>query len=131
MTSQITNLRNYFSYHAKIRKSLPITSIKLDEHNNLYLELVISQTEQYDLTDNLKRLSETGAGASNCDDSCKGLSVRDVNDVFCDGTGPVLLLQIATGENDKRVWADYRDYIQLDRNFYETNFLYVGGVIER
>ena len=61
----------------------------------------------------------------------RGLSVRDIEDVFKDESGRLLLSKTAVSELGERLWADYQDFATRDLSEYEIVYLFVDGIAER
>ena len=61
----------------------------------------------------------------------RGLSVRDIEDVFKDETGRLLLSRTAVSELGERLWADYQDFATRDLGEYDIVYLFVDGIAER
>jgi transposase-like protein len=61
----------------------------------------------------------------------RGLSVRDIEDVFKDETGRLLLSRTAVSEIGERLWADYQEFAGRDLSEYGISYLFVDGIAER
>ena len=61
----------------------------------------------------------------------RGLSVRDIEDVFKDETGRLLLSRTAVSEIGERLWADYQEFASRDLGEYDVAYLFIDGVAER
>jgi transposase-like protein len=61
----------------------------------------------------------------------RGLSVRDIEDVFKDETGRLLLSRTAVSELGERLWADYQDFATRDLGAYDIVYLFIDGIAER
>ena len=61
----------------------------------------------------------------------RGLSVRDIEDVFKDETGRLLLSRTAVSEIGERLWADYQEFASRDLSEYDVAYLFIDGVAER
>jgi transposase-like protein len=61
----------------------------------------------------------------------RGLSVRDIEDVFRDETGRLLLSRSAVSELGEQLWADYQDFAARDLGEYDIVYLFVDGIAER
>ena len=61
----------------------------------------------------------------------RGLSVRDIEDIFKDETGRLLLSKTAVSEIGERLWADYQAFSHRDLGEYDIAYLFVDGVAER
>ena len=61
----------------------------------------------------------------------RGLSVRDIEDAFKDGTGRLLLSRTAISELGERLWADYQDFVTRDLGEYDIVYLFIDGIAER
>jgi transposase-like protein len=60
----------------------------------------------------------------------RGLSTRDVEDVFTDATGHCLLTRTAVSEITDRLWEDYQAFCQRDLSGFEVIYLFVDAVYE-
>ena len=61
----------------------------------------------------------------------RGLSVRDIEDAFKDGTGRLLLSRMAISELGERLWEDYQDFVTRDLGEYDIVYLFIDGIAER
>ena len=61
----------------------------------------------------------------------RGLSVRDIEDAFKDGTGRLLLSRTAISELGERLWADYQDFVTRDLGEYDMVYLFIDEIAER
>jgi putative transposase len=61
----------------------------------------------------------------------RGLSVRDIEDAFRDGSGRLLLSRTAVSELGEQLWSDYQDFATRDLGEYEIVYLFVDGIAER
>ena len=61
----------------------------------------------------------------------RGLSVRDIEDLFKDEAGRLLLSKTAVLEIGERLWADYRAFVTRDLSEHDIAYLFVDGVAER
>ncbi|MCY3701509.1 MAG: transposase [Rhodospirillales bacterium] len=61
----------------------------------------------------------------------RGLSVRDIEDVFKDETGRLLLSRTAVSEIGERLWADYQEFASRDLGGYDVAYLFIDGGAER
>ena len=52
----------------------------------------------------------------------RGLSVRDIEDVFKDETGRLLLSRTAVSEIGERLWADYQEFAGRDLSEYDIAY---------
>lgn len=60
----------------------------------------------------------------------RGLSTRDVEDVFRDATGELLISKSAVSEITDRLWEDYQEFIARDLSEIEVEYLFVDAVFE-
>ena len=61
----------------------------------------------------------------------RGLSVRDIEDVFKDETGRLLVSRTAVSEIGERLWADYQEFASRDLGEYDFAYLFIDEVAER
>ena len=61
----------------------------------------------------------------------RGLSVRDIEDVFEDESGRLLLSRPAVSELGERLWADYQEFASRDLGEHEVVYLFIDGIAER
>lgn len=61
----------------------------------------------------------------------RGLSVRDIEDVFQDESGRLLLSRTAVSELGERLWADYQEFASRDLGEHEVVYLFIDGIAER
>ena len=61
----------------------------------------------------------------------RGLSVREVEDVFTDESGRLLLSRTAVSELGERLWSDYQEFVSRDLGEYEVVYLFIDGIAER
>ena len=61
----------------------------------------------------------------------RGLSVRDIEDVFIDESGRLLLSRTAVSELGERFWEYYQEFASKDRGEYEVVYLFIDGIAER
>ena len=61
----------------------------------------------------------------------RGLLVRDIEDVFRDESGRLLLSRTAVSEIGERLWADYQEFATRDLSEYDIAYLFVDGIAER
>ena len=57
--------------------------------------------------------------------------MRDIEDMFKDKTGRLLLSRTAVAEIGKRLWADYQEFASRDLGEYDVAYLFIDGVAER
>ena len=61
----------------------------------------------------------------------RGLSVRDIEALFADGSGRSLLSRTAVSEITERLWAEYVAFASRDLAEFEVVYLFVDGLAER
>jgi putative transposase len=61
----------------------------------------------------------------------RGLSVRDIEALFADGSGRSLLSRTAVSEITERLWAEYEGFANRDLSEFEVIYLFVDGIAER
>lgn len=61
----------------------------------------------------------------------RGLSVRDIEAAFTDGTGGCALTKSAASELTERLWADYQAFASRDLAEFKVVYLFVDGVAEK
>jgi putative transposase len=61
----------------------------------------------------------------------RGLSTRDIEDAFKDGSGRRLLSRAAVSEISERLWAEYEAFSKRDLSEHAIVYLYVDGIAER
>ena len=61
----------------------------------------------------------------------RGLSTRDIEARFADGTGRSLLSRTAVSEITERLWAEYEAFANRDLAEFEITYLFVEGIAER
>ncbi len=61
----------------------------------------------------------------------RGLSVRDIEDVFTDESGRLLLSRTAVSELGERLWEDYQEFASRDLGEHEVVYLFIDGIAER
>jgi transposase-like protein len=61
----------------------------------------------------------------------RGLSVRDIEALFADGSGRSLLSRTAVSEITERLWAEYEAFASRDLSEFEVVYLFVAGIAER
>jgi putative transposase len=61
----------------------------------------------------------------------RGLSVRDIEALFADGSGRSLLSRTAVSEITERLWAEYEAFANRDLSEFEVVYLFVDGIAER
>ncbi len=61
----------------------------------------------------------------------RGLSVRDIEDVFSDESGRLLLSRTAVSELGERLWSEYQEFALRDLGEYEVVYLFIDGIAER
>ena len=61
----------------------------------------------------------------------RGLSVRDIEAAFTDGSGKSLLSKSAVSQISERLWADYQAFAGRDLSEYRVIYLFVDGIAER
>jgi putative transposase len=61
----------------------------------------------------------------------RGLSTRDIEAAFTDGTGRCVLSKNAASQVSERLWADYQAFASRDLSEHKILYLYVDGVAER
>jgi putative transposase len=61
----------------------------------------------------------------------RGLSTRDITDVFADGAGRSLLSRAAVSQLSERLWAEYQAFASRDLAEHEIVYLSVDGIAER
>jgi putative transposase len=58
----------------------------------------------------------------------RGLSVRDIEDVFKDEGGRLLLSRTAVSEIGEGLWADYQEFASRDLSECDIAYLFVDGI---
>jgi putative transposase len=61
----------------------------------------------------------------------RGLSTRDIEDAFTDGTGQRLLSRTAVSEVTERLWEEYEAFARRDLSEHRIVYLFVDGIAER
>ena len=61
----------------------------------------------------------------------RGLSTRDIEALFVDGTGKSLLSRTAVSEITERLWAEYEGFAGRDLAEFDVVYLFVDGIAER
>jgi putative transposase len=61
----------------------------------------------------------------------RGLSTRDIADVFTDRDGRQLLSRAAVSQLSERLWAEYQAFAQRDLAEHDIVYLFVDGIAER
>jgi putative transposase len=61
----------------------------------------------------------------------RGLSVRDIEALFADGSGRSLLSRTAVSEITERLWREYEAFASRDLSEFEVVYLFVDGIAER
>lgn len=61
----------------------------------------------------------------------RGLSTRDIEALFADGSGRSLLSRTAVSEITERLWAEYEGFASRDLSEFEAVYLFVDGIAER
>jgi putative transposase len=61
----------------------------------------------------------------------RGLSTRDIADVFTDRDGRPLLSRAAVSQLSERLWAEYQTFAQRDLAEHDIVYLFVDGIAER
>jgi transposase-like protein len=61
----------------------------------------------------------------------RGLSTRDITDVFADGDGRSLLSRATVSQLSERLWAEYQAFASRDLAEHEIVYLFVDGIAER
>src|SRR5918994_1152401 len=61
----------------------------------------------------------------------RGLSTRDIADVFAADDGRPLLSRAAVSQLSERLWAEYQAFAQRDLAEHDIVYLFVDGVAER
>ncbi|MGH8733886.1 MAG: IS256 family transposase, partial [Burkholderiales bacterium] len=61
----------------------------------------------------------------------RGLSTRDIADVFADGDGRPLLSRAAVSQLSARLWAEYQAFASRDLAEHDIVYLFVDGIAER
>lgn len=61
----------------------------------------------------------------------RGLSVRDIEAAFTDGTGRCVLTKTAASELTERLWTDYQAFASRDLAEFKVVYLFVDGVAEK
>jgi putative transposase len=61
----------------------------------------------------------------------RGLSTRDIEALFADGSGRSLLSRTAVSEITERLWAEYEGFASRDLSEFEVVYLFVDGIAER
>jgi putative transposase len=61
----------------------------------------------------------------------RGLSTRDIADVFTDGDGRPLLSRAAVSQLSARLWAAYQAFASRDLAEHDIVYLFVDGIAER
>ena len=84
-----------------------------------------------EIQDNLKGRTEALEGLA-VELLTRGLSVRDIEDVFfTDESGRLLLSRTAVSELGERLWEDYQEFASRDLGEYEVVYLFIDGIAER
>lgn len=61
----------------------------------------------------------------------RGLSTRDIEDVFRSSDGKALLSRSAVSEMTERLWEEYQTFAGRDLSEFELLYLFVDGIAER
>ena len=61
----------------------------------------------------------------------RGLSTRDIEALFADGSGKSLLSRTAVSEITERLWAEYEAFASRDLSEFAVLYLFVDGIAER
>jgi len=61
----------------------------------------------------------------------RGLSTRDIEALFADGSGRSLLSRTAVSEITERLWAEYEGFASRELSEFEVVYLFVDGIAER
>ena len=61
----------------------------------------------------------------------RGLSTRDIADVFTDGDGRPLLSRAAVSQLSERLWAEHQAFASRDLAEHDIVYLFVDGIAER
>jgi putative transposase len=61
----------------------------------------------------------------------RGLSVRDIEAAFTDGTGRCVLSKTAASELTERLWADYQAFAGRELAEFKVLYLFVDGIAEK
>jgi len=61
----------------------------------------------------------------------RGLSTRDIEALFADGNGGLLLSRAAVSEITERLWAEYEAFAGRDLAEFDVQYLFVDGIAER
>jgi transposase-like protein len=61
----------------------------------------------------------------------RGLSLRDIEEVFRDGQGKPVLSKTAAGEVCEKLWEQYEAFATRDLSGYPIEYLFLDGVAER
>jgi transposase-like protein len=61
----------------------------------------------------------------------RGLSVRDIEAAFTDGSGRCVLSKTAASELSERLWADYQVFAGRDLAEFKVLYLFVDGIAEK
>lgn len=60
----------------------------------------------------------------------RGMSTRDIEDVFRDVTGELLISKSAVSEITDRLWADYQEFTARDLSKIESEYLFTDAIFE-
>jgi transposase-like protein len=61
----------------------------------------------------------------------RGLSTRDIETLFADEAGRLLLSRTSVSEITERLWAEYEAFASRDLSEFEVAYLFVDGIAER
>jgi len=61
----------------------------------------------------------------------RGLSTRDIEALFADGTGQSLLSRSAVSTITERLWVEYEEFASRDLSEFDVVYLFVDGIAER
>ena len=61
----------------------------------------------------------------------RGLSTRDIEEVFRGEDGKSLLTRTAVSELTERLWEEYQEFVSRDLSEYEPMYLFADGIAER
>jgi putative transposase len=61
----------------------------------------------------------------------RGLSVRDIEAAFKDGSGRCVLTKNAASDLSERLWADYQAFASRDLSEFKVLYLFVDGIAEK
>lgn len=61
----------------------------------------------------------------------RGCSTRDIEEIFRDGDGKLLLSRTAVSELTEALWAEYEEFATRDKSEIKPLYLYLDGIAER